>query len=138
MSLLYWTPPLLIQIDELDNQHRKIFELANIFYNNIYQNTSEKEQIESLIELTSYAAFHFGEEERIMELTKDPNRDRHKKEHNEFINDLTKIKNSLSNGNLTLSVSLIEFLRNSIINHIFVTDREMAGHIIKSGFEYNP
>ena len=65
-----------------------------------------------------------------MEQYNDPNRGKHFREHSDFVNELARLNSLVISEELVISVELIEFLRNSIINHIFITDKEMACYII--------
>jgi hemerythrin-like metal-binding protein len=130
MSLLLWTPRIQVNIEEIDDQHKKLFELANIFYNKLYTSSPDVEILESINELTIFSINHFKIEEKLLAKYNIPNSDKHKKEHSDFINELAKLNSKIIKNDLLISVDLIDFLRNSIINHIFTIDREMACYII--------
>jgi hemerythrin-like metal-binding protein len=131
MSILIWTPQLKVNIEEIDIQHQKLLDLANIFYKNLYNHAASQEINDSFNELMDYTVFHFKYEENTMREKRDPNIDKHIKEHADFINDLNNIGKAANAGKVKVSVELIEFLRNGIINHIFTTDKEMANYLIK-------
>jgi hemerythrin-like metal-binding protein len=136
MSLLIWNPALQVNIKDIDEQHKEMLELANVFYQKLYIKAPENEILESLHEFSDYTISHFRFEENLFKKYPIANNETHTKEHEIFITDLTKLNARVKNNDLVVSVELIEFLRNAIINHIFVTDREMARYILK--IESNP
>jgi len=131
MSLLLWLPQLQVNIDEIDQQHRQLFEFANTFYNKLYKGQNETGLQESLTNLIQFSATHFKYEEDLRESNNDPKKEWHTREHTDFINQMNRINTTLQAGELRISVELIEYLRSAIINHIFTTDKDMANFIIQ-------
>jgi hemerythrin-like metal-binding protein len=136
MSILIWTPSLSVNINSIDNQHQKLFELANAFYNELYKAADQVRLIEKLKELTDYTIFHFQTEENLLLQFNYPDTTSHKKEHSEFVNELATLKSQILSNELVISVGVINLLRNSIINHIFVADKDLVKYV-SAKQEYN-
>jgi hemerythrin-like metal-binding protein len=129
MPILAWTPSLSVNVEIIDKQHQKLFELANLFYDELYKGANQNCLVERLKELIDYTCFHFRTEENLLEEINYPNLTNHANEHKQFIEELNALNSSVQSGKLTISVETINFLRNSIINHIFVSDKEMTRYM---------
>jgi hemerythrin-like metal-binding protein len=128
MPILNWTPSLSVNVEVIDTQHKKMFELANIFYRELYDGADKTVLIEKLKELVEYSIFHFKTEEDLLQKANHPSLETHAKEHEQFVEELTALNSRILAGDLVISVEIISFLRNAIINHIFVSDKEMGKH----------
>lgn len=131
MSILRWSPSLNLNIEVIDIQHQRMFELANVFYRGLYDGADQAVLIEKLKELIDYSITHFETEEELLIKANHPDLINHAKEHKQFIEELTALNARILAGDMVISVEVINFLRNSIINHIFVSDKEMAKHFNK-------
>ena len=129
MPILIWLPSLNVNIDIIDKQHQKLFELANVFYNELYKGADQDLLIEKHQELVDYTVFHFQTEEDLMLQFNQPDKEIHAKEHAQFVKELNTLKSRILSGRLVISVEIINFLRNSIINHIFTSDKELAKYM---------
>ena len=85
MAFLNWSETLSVKINSIDEQHKKLIELVNDFYDNIY-NRPNKENISKLIGgMKKYSVMHFSTEEDYMKKFEFPSYVTHKKEHDKFI-----------------------------------------------------
>lgn len=132
MSILRWSPSFNVNIEIIDTQHQRMFELANIFYGELYNGASQEVLNEKLKELVDYSITHFETEEEMLLKANHPDLLNHAREHKQFIGELNALSAKVMAGDLVISAEIINFLRNSIINHIFVSDREMAKYFNKA------
>lgn len=135
MSIINWNNERMSVGNELiDTQHKKLVTLINNIIVSI-QNNNQIEDIEKFIEdAISYTQYHFSAEENLFEelsLNKDDIK-RHKKEHQDFIDKVNglyqKIKNDKSiknNYGIEMVTELFNFLREWIVHHIMVTDKNL-------------
>lgn len=131
MPILNWTPSLSVNIEIIDTQHQRMFELGNIFYRELYDGAEQTVLVEKLKELVEYSIMHFKTEEDLLKKANHPGLENHAKEHEQFIEELSVLNSRIMEGDLVISVEIISFLRNSIINHIFVSDKDMGKHFNK-------
>ena len=83
--MFQFTEDCLIGITEIDEEHKRLFDLINEAEKFLKESGSEKVVTSGVIkELQKYAATHFAHEEAYMEKIKDPELLRQKKEHTEF------------------------------------------------------
>ncbi len=125
---LKWTESLSTGVDELDKQHKELFERFNAFLAAMAPDKRQKEMDETLTFLEEYVLEHFGNEESYMEHYDYPKSESHKSLHAEFKGKLKEIRekfNSEGTG-LGLMVETNRFLSNWLVNHICLVDKELG------------
>lgn len=126
MALITWSNELSVNIETIDQQHQKLINMINEFYDEITKK-SNKELIAELIhKMKAYATEHFRAEEKLFkELDYDDVED-HIKQHEHFIKKVENLEQRYKNGKLILSIEITEFLKNWLVNHIQKIDIEYA------------
>lgn len=135
MSIINWNMEKMSVGNELiDTQHKKLINLINNIIISI-QNNDQIDDIEKIIEdAVSYTQFHFSAEENLfVELLLDKDDIiQHKKEHQDFINkvnglyeEIKKDKSIKNNYGIEMMTELFHFLREWLIHHIMITDRQL-------------
>jgi hemerythrin len=133
MAFLYWENDLSVQIDSIDNQHKKLIELINQFYENI-KSSSNNELVGNLITgMKNYTIFHFKTEEKFFKQFNYPDIESHKKEHEYFIEKVNDIEERFRSGKLILSFEITDFLKKWIRNHIQETDSKYSVFLKSKG-----
>lgn len=135
MSIINWNnEKMSVGIELIDNQHKKLLTLISNIIISI-QNNNQIEDIEKCIEdVINYTQYHFSAEENLfveLSLDKDDIK-QHKKEHQDFINkingfyeEIKKDKSIKNNHGIEMMTELFHFLREWIIYHVMVKDREL-------------
>lgn len=120
-----FTNDCLIGVSEIDDEHKKLFELITSIDTAIKSNDNPVANAMMLInELKQYAVSHFAHEEAYMERINDPELARQKKEHAAFIEKV----NSYSYTDVTdesaktIILELLEFLSKWLMGHILGSD----------------
>ena len=62
--LLHWKQEYSVNIKEIDQQHRKLFDLINLLYDSSLLNEKEDILEKIFVELKDYAFVHFKDEEK--------------------------------------------------------------------------
>lgn len=122
-----WKDEYLIGIKEIDEQHKKLFEIANSAYdllkNNLYLDKYDRIVI-ILEELKSYTIFHFTAEENYMESIGYKRMFSQKVEHSKFIEKMNKINlDEIDKNQDEYIIGILEFVVNWIDSHILTTDK---------------
>lgn len=127
--LIPWHEDYGLGLDQIDNQHRRLFILMNEVWEAILPFAdSGIDTVSRLIrELENYARAHFAEEEAFMRDTAYPRLESHQKAHEAFLARIHKEKEALQEGS-RVSLDLLLFLRDWLISHVLVADRDYAGH----------
>ena len=133
MELIKWDESYSVKIESIDEQHKKLIDMLNEFYNNI-QSKSSKESIAKLLnQMKAYAMFHFETEERYMKQYGFPEHDFHKKEHNEFIEKVKDIEKRFNAGELIVSFEITNYLKKWLKDHINGTDKRYSWFLVDKG-----
>ncbi|HEX9059578.1 MAG TPA: bacteriohemerythrin [Clostridia bacterium] len=123
---LKWKDTFSCNIHEIDNQHKKLFQIGSNLFElaSLKDNADHYDEIMKIInELKDYTIYHFNYEEKLMEEHFYRNYAEHKIEHEAFIKAITKIENSDLDAHQSASVmKLIIFISDWITSHILKTD----------------
>lgn len=129
-ALLEWETRYSIGLEEIDDQHRTLLETINKIWVSIVQKSERAVVLGLVEELERYTIAHFAAEETFMRVANYPFFAEHKKEHQHFIARVAEEKRrAIETG--TLSLDLMHFLRDWLIEHILVSDKKYADYLSK-------
>jgi hemerythrin len=125
---LKWDESLSIGNNEVDSQHKQIFEKINALLEEMHQGKGKNTIEEVLKFLTDYIKIHFESEEKLMTSNNYPEFASHRQEHNNFALKIAYLKKKLdSEGpNSSLVLEAQSFLVNWFLNHIQKVDMELG------------
>ncbi|PKL84234.1 MAG: hemerythrin [Ignavibacteriae bacterium HGW-Ignavibacteriae-3] len=120
-----WSDNYSVGIDEIDNQHKKLFDILNILIESKELRIHSKNITNTLTKMVEYANYHFQTEEKYMLKYKYPEYALHKKEHKEFIKKTGHLCMATMEGNEMVPIELLTFLESWLVNHILKTDMKL-------------
>jgi hemerythrin len=123
MPLIEWNSAFSVEIQKIDEQHKKFFSLINVLHDAILKGKGEEVVGSVLKELQQYVIFHFKTEESWMEMYNYPDMNKHKLEHQEAIQKVNKLVLEYERGQQTVDIELLKFLSDWLQNHILQADR---------------
>ena len=126
-ELVKWSPEYCLGLDAIDEQHRSLLVLINDIWHAIVTRDEKKKIFALVEELEKYTIAHFSAEEAFMRVTDYPDFVRHRWEHQRFIERVAEEKKRAVEAG-TLSLDLMYFLRDWLIEHILVSDKVYAEH----------
>jgi hemerythrin len=133
MGLIEWTASLKLGIEEIDNQHRVLITMINDL-NDAMRKGQGKAILGKIIDgLTSYTATHFKVEEEYFKKLAYPQAASHLVEHDNFMRRVGEFRTSFGQSQLGLSVDIVNFLSDWLVNHIQGTDRKYVPHFKANG-----
>jgi len=107
MPLMTWTEKLSVGVGVLDEDHRK---------------------------LVQYTKFHFAREEKFFAETGYAAAGPHKQEHDALTRQVMEVQQKYAAGaSATLSLDVLQFLKNWLINHIQGSDQKYRPHLNAKG-----
>ncbi len=127
--MITWKEEFSVNFEEIDNQHKRLFEIGSKIYDIIELNDNcdhYDEIMEILNELTDYTVFHFEYEENLLKNLGYTELEHQKFEHMFFVKKLRKLASKDIDKDQTESASDIAK---------FVIDW-VSGHILKSDMKY--
>ena len=133
--MIEWNDKYSVNISLIDEQHKKLFEIINkaIIVNK--HGKVAKDVLGILDEMTEYALMHFEVEERYMKEFDFPEYLTHRKEHIDFTNNTIDYKNRVVGGDFQIINVILEYLKQWLVNHIQVTDRQYIDCFKKNGLK---
>ena len=124
MPLFTWSDEYSIGNFEIDNQHKKLFDILNRLFD-ICVGTNEVDTVEAVMEdLGAYADYHFKFEEQHMQDVGYKDLDKHILEHSFFTKEIMFAKRRQVHNKSNTDNKLIEFLSNWLIQHVTEEDRK--------------
>ncbi|NOU20062.1 MAG: hemerythrin family protein [Bacteroidales bacterium] len=133
MAAIVWTDTLSVKIKSIDDQHKKLIDMINDFYDNINKNSNNELIIKLVDGMKKYTVMHFSMEERYMVQYKYPHYEQHKKEHEQFIAKVNALEEKLKQGKMIVSFEITSFLKDWLKNHIQTVDKQYSDFFVKHG-----
>lgn len=131
MGRIEWNEGYSIQNAEIDEQHKKLFEILNLLSDK-FKNASNEVPLDSIIDsLVDYTKFHFSTEEEKMEKYKYPEFVLHKSKHKHFTDKVMEIKEKHDNGEVYIKLQIYIYLRDWLINHISSMDKNLGQFLLR-------
>jgi len=124
MPIIEWDNAFSVDVQKIDEQHKKFFSIINMLYDAIMQGKGEEVVGSVLKELQQYVIFHFKSEESWMKMYHYPDMNKHKLEHEGAIQYINKFVLEYERGNKTVDIELLKFLSDWLQNHILQVDRK--------------
>ncbi len=121
---LNWKDEYTTGIEQIDDEHKKIFSYYNKLVTSIDEGLNNASLDELFYFLIEYIKYHIKSEEEFQEKMKYPDRDKHKEYHLEFRSTLRDylykyINNSISTQDIK---AIGFFLEDWLVNHIIKED----------------
>ena len=126
-EFIAWSDTFMVGYDKIDDQHKTLVKLVNELHSNMTAGRTKETLMNTLKSLTDYTAYHFKTEERMMEKNNYPDFEKHKKQHDKFVEKVVGFKKQFEAGNAQVSEDILNFLRDWLLNHIAKTDKQLAG-----------
>lgn len=119
-----WEDRFNTSFQTIDNQHKKLFNLFNVFTSACIMGEDKNIVAELLFELEDYTHYHFDEEENILTKKGDGPTKKHLTQHAEFKKTLHDLKFDYVSDNKMISTELLEYIRAWLIDHIIGIDQK--------------
>ncbi|MBK5273942.1 MAG: hemerythrin family protein [Desulfuromonadales bacterium] len=123
-----WLESLSVGVEEIDRQHKLLFDKYNDFFTAYSEGRSDEEVIRLLSFLEEYVAVHFANEERLQRLIGFPDYQKHLKQHQELTRTVAELKERFKkqgpDPSLITSTGLL--MTGWLIEHISVMDRAIG------------
>lgn len=126
-----WSDNYSIGNERVDNEHKKLFELAKKAYSMENKYISKVEMKQVLAEFFDYMKYHFNDEEDFMRSIDYPNLEEHAKIHKSIIESMVKLITEINNVN-EMKGQLVVIAKKWLLEHILQEDMKI-GAFIRSG-----
>ena len=128
-----WSNSYSMGVKIIDDQHKGLIEFVNDLFNHASGNENRERAYftEVIQQAVQYIKEHFQAEERLMIGTKFPGYAEHKKVHDEFTLTVVKSVKDFEAGKRLVLEKFAYFLKDWILTHIAVMDRQYAEYFRK-------
>ena len=117
-----WTPKLELHVPLVDREHKLLVEYINELHQAMTHNKPVSEMVAVLKKLRDYTATHFSDEEKLFNVPAYKAAAEHMKIHKKFVAKLDEVEGQLRMGTATVSMELLTFLKDWLVQHIMGTD----------------
>ncbi len=128
---IVWTPELATSVEEIDNQHKELFQRINNLLDACNQGRGKAEVQHVITFLEDYVISHFSEEERYMEKHSYPDIGIHKAQHKEFMENFARLKRQFETDGpgvhvvISTNQTVVDWLR----THILKLDKALGAFL---------
>lgn len=129
MKDLVWDRTLSVQVQEIDEDHRRLVNLFNTLNQSVKAGDASNYIEAVLEELISCTVWHFRHEERLMLKYSYPALTEHKNEHNELIRSVRELQRKFLQDGRSLSSEDLDILERWLTEHILVADMDLGSYL---------
>jgi hemerythrin len=126
-----WKPEYSVNIGSIDGQHQKLFRIAEELYAAMSSGRGKASLSSILDRLVQYTATHFAHEERLMRAHGYPDLAAHQAEHQALTKQVLSFQADFDAGRTTMTVQVLNFIRNWLQQHIAGSDQKYAPYLIE-------
>lgn len=124
MAIIEWSDDFSVGVAQLDEQHKKLVEIINKLHSAMIDGTSKEKLKEIINKLIEYTSYHFKSEETLFEQFDYEDTDSHIEEHKKFVEKVMSFKKEFDEGITGITLEIITFLKDWLLNHIKGTDKK--------------
>ena len=125
-----WKEAYSVQIPEIDAQHKRLVEIINRLQDAMLQGQGRTVIDSVLRDLEEYTRYHFTAEEDLMRRHAYPKLLAHEAQHHGLVEKLSRFRADFRAGSITMSVTVMEFLRDWLTHHIMREDKAYTPHLL--------
>lgn len=124
-----WTDGLSVGVPRMDDQHKVLLRLINRVAD-LGESGATGGAIRTILDqLVEYTRFHFSEEEKLMAAYGYPGVAGHHAIHEKFVGEVQEMVRKLGDGEAFDARSLLDVLRNWLVEHIQGADKRYGEHV---------
>jgi hemerythrin-like metal-binding protein len=131
-KLLAWDSDYSIGVEAIDEQHRRLFDISNRFYDAWRVRAGRAALCRIFDELLEYTRYHFAEEERLMQQIGYPGLPQHRRAHEELVELVGRFRGQLESGTPGVETEALEFVKTWLNIHVLEDDRDIGEHLLRA------
>jgi hemerythrin len=128
---IVWTSDLATSVDEIDSQHRELFQRINGLLDACNQGRGKIEVQKVITFLEDYVISHFAEEEKYMEEYSYPDAGLHRAQHKEFMESFSNLKRQFETDGpgVHIVISTNQIVVDWLRTHILKLDKSLGAFL---------
>lgn len=131
MALFVWDEIYRVGIPTIDEQHRRLFDIANRFHDAVVRREGRPALLAVFDELAEYTAYHFREEEQRMAEVGYPDLLKHRGYHERLVGLVVTYRKQLSEGVDGIEARATDFIKMWLNAHVLGTDKEIGKYALE-------
>ncbi len=131
--IMRWSDSLSVGIDSIDGQHKVLIDLINTLFREMNSGNGKQAISSALSKLIEYTGSHFAFEEDLFEKHNYEGNDAHKEIHKKLVAQVVDFQTQFESGKKDISLELMEFLKDWLIEHIKGTDKKYSSFLQSKG-----
>ena len=135
MTSFVWSDEFQVGIREIDEQHKKLFQMAGNLDEGMRLGKGKEILGKVLKELIGYVQNHFTTEERLMKTHAYPELEEHKAKHQAMTQKVLSLQKDFETGKKTITLDTMTFLQNWLTKHIMGTDFQYGPYLKSKGIQ---
>ncbi|PKO11644.1 MAG: hemerythrin [Chloroflexi bacterium HGW-Chloroflexi-10] len=133
MALIQWDQKYSVKIAEIDKEHLVLVNLINDLHEAMRNGQGKIKVSEILDGLVAYTRTHFAHEEIMLTQSVYPDLAAHKQIHKNLIKQVENLQKKNREGSLTLSMEVMSFLKDWLLNHVQGEDFKYSDYMNAKG-----
>lgn len=134
MPLMNWNDKMSVGIEVFDADHKKLIAMLNDLFDAVQAGKGKDVLGKILDGLVDYTKMHFSREEQMMQKHSYVDYAAHKKEHDDLAKQVLDVQKKYQSGQTaTLSMEVMNFLKNWLVKHIQGTDKKYGPFLNTKG-----
>lgn len=133
MSLINWNGSLNLGIESIDKQHQELVRIINALHDAMLAGKAKAVLGPILLELVNYTKQHFRHEEKLFRICAYAQTAAHSAQHASLTKQVLEFQTQFDAGATSLSIEVMEFLRDWLTKHIQETDKEYVSALSSHG-----
>ena len=129
MGYLKWSDKYSVNVAEIDEQHKKLINLANELYDAMRVGKGKNILGNVIAEIVNYTVYHFNTEECLLKRCGYPRYTEHKEMHDNLSQKTRDLKEAFDNGNKPTTIDVMLLLTIWLNAHILVEDQNYAPYL---------
>ncbi|GMR16113.1 MAG: hemerythrin family protein [Gammaproteobacteria bacterium] len=130
MKNITWDESLTVDVQDIDEDHRKLVELYNLLSHSVDEGCSAEYIDAVLDEMISFTIWHFRHEERLMLLYKYQDIAAHKAEHCDLVDSARELQQKFHEKKM-LTEEDIDYLESWLTVHILGHDMRLGFYLLE-------
>jgi len=126
---IVWGQVLSVEVDEIDEDHRKLLDIFNILNHSLIDGESPDYLTAVLEELINCTIWHFSHEERLMLKYGYNEIEEHKAMHQELIKNAKELQHKILQADKPIADEDVVFLERWLIEHILTDDMRLGAYL---------
>lgn len=135
MKKIEWSPSLNLGIPKIDDQHKRLVQLANTMISASQSDGSDEMTAMICEELREYTQYHFRDEERVMEEAGYPDLAPHREEHKKLTERVQALHEHIQADDDSQVSVLLQLFTDWLVRHIAQSDRQIADYLKQKRLE---